>query len=273
MDRRRNETDIPLAIIGFGALAKFIIDAINGDSAVRISHVLVRPQRKSEVQRLLPSGIAAISSLDDLDQKPALIVELASHSAVATIVPKAVNNGLDVVIASTGALVDVKLHDTLTENARLSGSQIHVLPGAIGAVDVLGAHRQAGLESVSYTGRKAPMAWEGTPASRNVDLQQLRSAITIFEGSARESAKLYPKNANVAATIALAGMGFDDTRVRLIADPHALATRHSVIAESKIGRFEIEMFSRPLAENPKTSALTAYSVLRFLRNLHRPIVI
>ncbi len=97
----------------------------------------------------------------------------------------------------------------------------------MGGLDALAAARRAGLSSVSYVSRKPPAAWLGTPAERVADLSALTAAAAVFTGTAREAALAFPQNANVVAAIALAGLGFDETQVTLMADPAVteIATR------------------------------------------------
>jgi len=169
-------------------------------------------------------------------------------------------------MVSTGALSDSVLLAELDAAARHGQTQLHLLSGALGGIDALSAARAAGLDAVVYTGRKPPKAWIGTPAEQQVALARLSAPQTFFSGSAREACRLYPKNANVAATIALAGLGLDQTEVRLVADPTIACNSHAFEASGVFGQMQVHLQVRPLTDNPKTSALTVWSAVRFLRS-------
>ena len=116
-----------------------------------------------------------------------------------------------------------------------------------------------------YTGTKPAMAWDGAPGAQGIDLAGLATAVAIFEGTAAEAARLFPRNANVAASVALAGLGMQETRVCLVADPAGSTNRHALEAEGSFGRLSLELENAPLPENPKTSALAASSLVQAIR--------
>ncbi len=149
-----------------------------------------------------------------------------------------------------------------------------VLPaGTTAGIDGLAALRVGGLDRVRYTSIKPPDAWKGTPAETEFNLGGLLQTTVIFGGSAGEAARLYPKNANLAATVALAGAGFDKTEIQLIADPAAKDNRSRIEAQGPFGELRVEMRGLPMPDNPKTSAVTAHSILHAIASRDSLIVI
>lgn len=256
-----------VSMIGCGAIGVGVMELLKSDPEVALDMVIV-PETALEnagatVRRLAPNARVGVGLAGS---RPDLLVECAGHRAIEEHIIPALESGIPCMVVSVGALSEPGLADKLEQAAQRGGTQVQLLSGAIGAIDALAAARIGGLESVVYTGRKPAGAWKDTPAEQAVDLDALTETAVIFEGSAREAARLYPKNANVAATLSLAGLGLDRTRVRLLADPHALENVHHVEAKGAFGGFELTMRGKPLAANPKTSALTVYSVVRALNN-------
>jgi aspartate dehydrogenase len=165
------------------------------------------------------------------------------------------------------------LYERLVAAAQLGGAQLRVVSGAIGALDALSAGSVGTLTKVTYRGRKPPRGWRGSPAETKLDLEALTESAVHFSGNARDAALQYPKNANVAASVALAGIGFDDTEVELIADPGVQRNVHEVVAEGDFGRSEFRIEGDSLPDNPRSSAITAMSVVREILNPSSPIVI
>ena len=292
---------IPVTLIGFGAIGKALVARLLGHESIRISHVVVRAARVAETQEALDALVASalketmpaaanattgiIQAVAQVPETATLALECAGHSALTSHVVGALQRGCECAVLSVGALAEPGLPEQLEAAARQGGTQVHLLSGAIGGIEALSAARLAGLTQVTYTGRKPPSAWalQGAPVAAlkdkdaNVDIAPAQHAIVleavILEASAREAARLYPKNANVAATVALAGLGLDATKVRLIADPNVTENVHEIHALGAFGEMRLEMRGKPLADNPKTSALTVLSALRFLHNRANAVTI
>lgn len=265
---------LKFALIGCGAIGTALLELVKADVGLAAAAIVVPEGSEAAAQdvagRLAPGAqVLQAAPADGID----LVVEAAGHAAIEQHVLPALKRGIPAIVASVGALSAPGLPEQLEAAAREGGTQVQLIAGAIGAIDALAAARIGGLETVRYTGRKPPRAWKGTPAEEGRDLDALAAEVVIFEGSARDAARLFPKNANVAATVSLAGLGLDRTTVRLIADPAVTENVHQVEADGAFGRFELTMRNQPLAANPKTSALTVYSAVRALRGRVAPLVI
>ncbi|OWY28138.1 aspartate dehydrogenase [Herbaspirillum robiniae] len=256
-----------VSMIGCGAIGAGVMEILKCDPEVAFDMVVVPEAHMDSARGVVSSLAPAAKVVTRLgDERPDLLIECAGHQAIGEHIIPALERGIPCMVVSIGALSEPGLVEKLEAAARAGKTQVQLLSGAIGAIDALSAAKVGGLESVVYTGRKPPQAWKDTPADGPFDLVGLKEATVIFEGSAREAARLYPKNANVAATLSLAGLGLDQTRVRLYADPGVTENVHHVEAKGAFGGFELTMRGKPLAANPKTSALTVYSVVRALGN-------
>lgn len=264
---------VSVALIGMGAIGREIVARLQHDPDVRIDAVLGRPARQKELTRDLGARCRVVSDVAALPENTDLVLECAGHDAVRQYGPDVLRRGLDFCITSVGVLADHDLRNQLRAEAIAHGAQVFILPGAIGGIDALAAVGAAGLEEVVYTGRKPPMSWVGSPAETSHDLAALDRSTVVFSGSAAEAARLYPKNANVVATVSLAGIGFDRTQVTLIADPAATGNSHIIDARGALLRARYETVGAPLPDNPRTSALTALSAVRLLRNHASAMVI
>ncbi len=262
-----------VTLIGDGAIAKAILERLTNHAKLRITHVVVRAEKIAMTQAELEKISKGCTAVSHVPESAALVLECAGHSAIHEHVIPALERGVPCGIVSIGALSDEALVEALSRAASQGGTQVHLLSGAIGAIDALASAKLAGLDSVTYTGRKPPLGWKGSPAEDVCDLSAITQPTILLRAKAREASHLYPKNANVAATVSLAGLGLDHTEVTLIADPTITENIHEVEAHGAFGSFKLEMRGKPLPDNPKTSMLTVLSALRFLENQTSPITI
>jgi aspartate dehydrogenase len=251
-----------VGMIGYGAIgavAHRVLTEQHRQDA-EIVGVLVR-----DPQRLCASSAAhlLVNSLDALLAcRPDLIVECAGHAAVDAHAVKVLEAGLDLMLVSIGSLSDAAREQRVVGAARAAHRQLLLPAGAIGGIDWLAAARIAGLTRVTYRSRKPPQAWKGSPAESLLALDSLGTAATFFQGTARAAAHDYPKNANV-----------DATGVELIADPAAGGNIHEIEASGAAGSISVRIDGKPDPHNPRTSMLTAYSVVRGIVNRASTIVI
>jgi aspartate dehydrogenase len=257
-----------LVLVGWGAIGAEVARLL----AERHAPVNLVAVGLRDANRNLPCPI--LTDPDDLATfRPDLVVEAAGRAAVLPWGRAALMAGADFVPASTSAFAEEGPLDALLAVARAQGRQILIPPGALGGIDALSAAARLPLASVTHEVTKPALAWRGTEAEKLCDLAGLRQAECFFEGTARQAAQRFPQNANVALISALAGLGPDATTLRLIADPAATANRHRLVAIGEFGRMEVTLDNLPLANNPKSSALTALSLVRLIENRASPLVI
>jgi len=263
-----------IAIVGLGAIGSAVARSFEGMSAgpVVLSAVCVRPEHSRAALAELSPGVRIVTEPSALlATEPHTVVEAAGHRFLREWGAVFLEKGVDIVLLSVGALADERLRDAMVSAARAGGARIRIPAGALGAFDSLLALRESGLHSVRYTSTKPARSWRGTPAERAHDLDALTDEVIVFRGSAGEAARLYPRNANLAAAVALAGIGFERTEVVLIADPKADEIQGALEAQGVGSSLYLRIAGIAAATNPTTSAVVAASVISSLLNGAAPI--
>jgi aspartate dehydrogenase len=206
--------------------------------------------------------------------QPSLIVEAASHEAVREYALSIVEAGIDFLPMSVGAFAHGDLVAEITSKAEARGTKILISSGAIGGLDVLRASRAGGgLAQVTLTSTKRPAALANQPylIEHKVSVEGLSGPTVVFDGSAREACQAFPKSTNIAASVSLAGIGFDLTRVRVVANPDIPRTTHTLEARGSFGELRLTLQNLPHPQNPSTTNLACQGAVATLGNMLTPI--
>lgn len=252
-----------IGIIGCGAIASALVDFVeNGklDANLHCFYDLTPENAQKLASRI---GALVASDMDDLIEKSDLIMEVASQQAVISNIPYILEHKKDVVIMSVGALMDKEFHDKLLQLADENNCKIYLPTGAITGIDTVNAANMGEITQVSLTTRKPPV-------SLGVTLDGVDEKV-LFEGKASEAVKLFPKNINVSSTLSLAS-GID-VDVKIIADSKIKSNTHEIHLKGSFGELTTITSNISSKNNPKTSALAAYSAASLLNKLNKTIQI
>lgn len=262
-----------IAFIGWGAINSRVGALLTARRApIEIVGIATIDTEKARAS--IPEGVTFLRDPEQLRSiQPDLVVEAAGRAAIDGWATAALASGATLIIASTSAFCDTKLLTDLTNTAKKFESRILMAPGAVGGIDALVAAGVLQLDQVLHQIVKPPEAWKGTPAERALDLDALDERVVFFSGTARQAADAYPQNANATVVTSLAGIGLDETRVELIADPFVKTNGHRIVAAGAFGNMEISLRNNPLCTNPKSSELAALSLVRLIEHRTKYLVI
>ena len=264
---------LKIALIGYGAISEMLFDVFAAKKPpIDIVGVLVRPGRAKATARKVGRKTVVVETLKALLKlKPDVVVEAASQQAVRDWGETILKKGIDLMVIATGAYGDPKLWKKHVAAAAKSGARLRLPSGAIAGLDGLLAMRLGKLERVKYISIKPPHAWAGTPAETEFDLPSIKKRTVIFRGTPADAGRLYPKNANLAVTVALCGAGLDRTDIELVADPTlppgTNASRLEVVSDS--GELTMKRLGLAMPDNPKTGVLTALTMADDLMKMVR----
>lgn len=184
------------------------------------------------------------------------VIECASVEAVKEFSFEVLRMNKDFIILSTGSFADDTFREDFFQELSRSKSKVYIPSGAVGGVDIINSIGDK-LEAITLTTRKPP---------KSLGIDNEEKETVVFEGSAKESIKKYPKNINVAVTLSLAARSFDKVSVKIIADPEIERNIHEVEIYSKAGKYRITLENYP-SPNPKTSYLAPLSIVGLLNKI------
>ncbi|HVL58900.1 MAG TPA: aspartate dehydrogenase [Burkholderiaceae bacterium] len=264
-------TGVRVGIAGLGAIGKSVAAALlQGIPGFVLAAVASRdPNKAAELLRDPPQPVR-VCALEALAEHADLVIECAPAALLPNIALPVLSAGKQLVVLSAGALLS---HPQLIEVARRHRGQILVPTGALLGLDAVSAAAEGTIASVTMITRKPPAGLAGAPylVEHGIDVARIVEPTRVFSGTAREAARGFPANVNVAVALSLAGIGPDRTTIEVWADPTVTRNVHRIEVDSDSARFSMQIENIPSQENPRTGVITARSVVALLRKMSAPL--
>jgi aspartate dehydrogenase len=264
---------LQVAIGGFGAIGKVVAQHLDrGVDGLALAAVSARDAARAVATMADFARPAPVVPLGQLWEHADILVECVPAALLREIAEPALAHGRKVMVLSCGALLD---NFDLVDLARRYGGRILVPTGALLGLDAVVAAAEGSISCVHMITRKPPRGLAGAPylEENAIDIAELSEPKRVFAGTAREAARGFPANVNVAAALALAGIGPDRTTIEIWADPMVTRNVHRIEVEADTARFSLQIENVPSAENPRTGRLTALSAIAALRKLSSPLAV
>jgi len=251
-----------LGIIGCGAIGSDVAKAADVMKEIEKIYLfdINKPAAEKLCSTLKKTSLKTVKEfLEDVD----VVFEAASQQAVEQYAALVLEAKKDLIIMSIGSLFNDSLRKKLEDTARKYHRKIYLPSGAVCGIDGVLAASIEQLDSVTLVTTKPPASLGKTVEQRTI----------VFEGTAREAVKQFPRNINVAACLSLAGVGFDETKVEIVADPVETRINHKILAHGRFGRLRAEVENMPNPNNPQSSYMASLSAIATLRRVLDPIQI
>src|SRR5499427_4961313 len=259
-----------VAVGGLGAIGRVVARELSaGMPGFVLACAAVRDQAKAQAWLRAERVTCPLVGPAEFPAHADLAIECTPASMLEAICRPMLEAGKNVMVLSVGALLP---RPELIELAKVRGGQIIVPSGALLGLDAVTAAAEGRIHAVRMITRKPPRSLVGAPylVENGISLEGLNEPRLVFSGTARDAAAGFPANVNVAAALALAGIGPDRTKAEIWADPGVDRNCHTIEVDSDSARFTLSIENVP-SENPKTGRITALSVLAALRKLHAPM--
>jgi aspartate dehydrogenase len=261
------QPNLRVAVAGLGGIGITVVKRlVAGMPGLALAAVSARDEARARDKLAAIGSSAPVVKLGDLAEYGDVVVECVPAAVFREVAAPAVEHGRLFMPLSVGALLE---HFDLVERAKATGARILPPTGALIGLDAVRAAAEGTIQSVRMVTRKPPRGLAGAPhlVRNNISVENLTAAVKVFEGSAREGARGFPANVNVAAALSLAGIGPDRTTLEIWADPAVERNMHRIEVEADSARFSMAIENIPSVENPRTGMITALSVVAALRGL------
>lgn len=243
-----------IGLAGFGFIGSFLYEQLKENKEIVVTAVW---DPMAEKTAALDQSLIC-EDLHDLGSRPLDLIIEAAHADVVNALWPCIDSGADFMISSMTSLSDAEFKNHMEQTARQNGQKIFLPHGAVLGLDGLRDGR-ALLDTVSITTTKHPK-----------NLGMIDSEITkpevVFEGSTLEACNYFPRNVNVHAAVALAGVGFEATHSIVIADPDTKKMHHRIEVKGRglNWNLEIESFSAGTVTGSYTPESLYQSLLQIL---------
>ncbi|KJC50480.1 hypothetical protein UP09_05630 [Bradyrhizobium sp. LTSP885] len=265
---------IRVGVVGIGAIGADVAQRLDaGVPGLKLVGVVGRnPTAAGQKVDSLKLNAKIASDLNELIDWSDVIVDCSTGATFDAIARAVLQARRTIITVNSTALLS---HPDLLEFAKRSGGRLLVATGATAGLDGVVAAAEGEIRSVRIVQRKPPRGLAGAPYIRDngIEIEGLSHPLKVFEGNAREAARAFPLNANVIASLSLAGMGPERTRVEIWADPTLERNVQHYEVEADAVRFSVTVEGVPDPLNPRTSRLTSQSVIATLRRLAAPVQI
>ena len=263
-----------VGLLGAGAIGMAVVQAFEAGKVAghALTSVLARPRQLEALERLNSRALITSDPDEFLNTPTDVVVEAIGHDATLALGPSILERGRDLYLMSVGVLADRNVRDRFESAVSRNSARVVIPSGALAGFDGLRALSKLDGCEVTYTSTKPPSAWSDTPGEAVIRRYGPDEVVLIFDGPAALAALQFPKNANVAAAVALAGVGFERTRVRLVSDPGCMENVGGIEARTSTSVLHLCLSGRPFEENPKSSQITVASIVAALVNHGSPLV-
>jgi len=268
---------LKVGIIGLGAIGREVANRIESGKVgeAQLVSLLCRDKNKNLLLSADQSEHFKSIITDDIDEffaaQPDIVIEAAGQPTLKHYGEMVLAKGIDLLVSSIGLFTDDRALTQFIETAERSGAKILLSTGALPAVDWMSAASLSEVNNISITQTKPVTSWKNTPAEEFIDLNSLQDPTCFFEETARESANLFPKSSNISAMLALATIGLDQTKVKLVADPTSEIMNTYIDFDSTVGKLQVNWQGVPSITNPSTSADVPLAIVKCIRNLSSSI--